>query len=226
MRLCQFLLLSCYISLYFWIVLTDLYRESLWCLMCLTLVPVLCTQSLSGITSCGSVVHAFQQYMWGMSTKTSLRIFAYEDITTVKKKSPPAFTQELNWCMSWYIPSSKNLIWLLPKSLYLSLLYTTVKHSYAAFEGFLSWQENVKILWAVCRMFEQFPLQGMEFGSELYGPCGYSYFCAALVATAIREFTVMLFLDLGLQVLKCSPLSSHWFCYYHGLNFRSRGSLI
>jgi hypothetical protein len=46
-------------------------------------------------------------------------------------------------------------------------------------------------------------------GSELHGPCGYGYFCAALVATTIRVFTLMLFLDLGLQFLKCSPLSLH-----------------
>jgi hypothetical protein len=34
-------------------------------------------------------------------------------------------------------------------------------------------------------------------GSELHGPYGYGYFCAALVAAAVREFTLMLFLDLG-----------------------------
>jgi len=53
------------------------------------------------------------------------------------------------------------------------------------------------------------PIARYGVGSELYGPCGYSYFCAALVATTIREFTMILFLDHGLQVLKCSPLSLH-----------------
>jgi len=53
------------------------------------------------------------------------------------------------------------------------------------------------------------PIARYGVGSELHGPCGYGYFCAASVATAIREFTLMLFLDLGLQFLKCSPLNLH-----------------
>ena len=53
------------------------------------------------------------------------------------------------------------------------------------------------------------PIARYGVGSELYVPCGYSYFCASLVATAFIEFTVMFFLDHGLQVLKCSPLSLH-----------------
>jgi hypothetical protein len=69
------------------------------------------------------------------------------------------------------------------------------------------------------------PIARYGVSSELHGPCGYGYFCAALVATAIREVTLMLFLDLGLQFLKCSPLSLHWFCH-ESLNSRSRGPLI
>ena len=56
------------------------------------------------------------------------------------------------------------------------------------------------------------PIARCGVGSELRWPCGCGHFCASLPAAAIREFTLM-FLDLGVQFLKCSPVSLHWL--YH-----------